>query len=155
MMMEIEMRNFHSLLPVLLLALLAGCSTSPSTPTPDGLTPSGSLTIREYQTLRIAVGGSGEGTLVFEGWQYTFSVENMTLSGIGNNPVDLEGTVYNLEKVEDFEGVHKPMKAEFEAGKGLAGLWTKNEKGVVVHIHSTGKDLEMQVHPTGAKVTFK
>jgi len=149
------MRHLRSTLPILLLALLAGCSTTPSTPTPEGLTPSGTLTIRENQILRIEVGGSGEGTLIFQGWQYPFSLENMTLSGVGNNPVELEGTVYNLEKVEDFEGTHTPIKAEVEAGEGLSGLWTKNEKGVVVHIRSKGQDLEMQLNPTGAKVTFK
>ena len=112
------MRNLRSLLPVLLLALLAGCSTTPSIPTPEGLTPSGTLTIREQQVLRITVGGSGEGTLIFQGWQYPFSAENMTVSGVGNNPVDLEGAVYNLEKLEDFEGSYKPMKAEIKTGEG-------------------------------------
>ena len=149
------MRNFRSLLPVLLLALFAGCSTTPSTPTPDGLTQSGSFTIRENQVLRAAVGHAGEGTLIFQGWQYPFSAENMTVSGVGNNPVDLEGAVYNLEKLEDFEGSYKPMKAEIKTGEGLSGLWTKNEKGVVVHVRSRDQDLEIQLHTTGAKVTFK
>jgi len=149
------MRNFRSLLPVLLLALFAGCSTTPSTPTPDGLTQSGSFTIRENQVLRAAVGHAGEGTLIFQGWQYPFMFENMTVSGVGNNPVDLEGAVYNLEKLEDFEGSYKPMKAEIKTGEGLSGLWTKNEKGVVVHVRSRDQDLEIQLHTTGAKVTFK
>jgi len=149
------MRNFRSLLPVLLRALFAGCSTTPSTPTPEGLTLSGTFTIREHQILRLAVGGSGEGTLIFQGWQYPFSAEIMTVSGVGNNPVDLEGAVYNLEKLEDFEGSYKPMKAEIKTGEGLSGLWTKNEKGVVVHVRSRDQDLEIQLHTTGAKVTFK
>ena len=151
------MRHLRSTLLILLLALLAGCGTTASTPTqlPEGLERSASFTIRQNQVMRAAVGHAGEGTLIFQGWQYPFSLENMTLSGVGNNPVELEGTVYNLEKVEDFEGTHTPIKAEVEAGEGLSGLWTKNEKGVVVHIRSKGQDLEMQLNPTGAKVTFK
>ena len=148
------MRNFPSILPVLLLALLAGCSTTPSMPTPEGLTPSGTLTIREQQVLRMTVGGSGEGTLIFQGWQYPFSAEKMAVSGVGNNPVDLEGAVYNLEKLEDFEGSYKPMKAEIKTEEGLSGLWTKNEKGVVVHVYSKGQNLEIKLHTKGAKVTF-
>ena len=150
-----EMKELRSILPILLFALHAGCSTTPSTPAPEGLTPSGTLTIREHQILRMAVGGSGEGTLIFQGWQYRFSAENMSVSGIGNKPVDLEGAVYNLEKLEDFEGSYKPMKAEIKKGEGLSGLWTKNEKGVVVHVYSKGQDLELKLHTTGAKVTFK
>ena len=149
------MRDFRSLLPVLLLALLAGCSTTPSTPTPEGLTPSGTLTLRENQILRMEVGGSGEGTLIFQGWEYRFSAENMSVSGIGNNPVDLEGAVYNLEKLEDFEGSYKPMKSEIKTGKGLSGLCTKYAKGVVVHVYSKGQDLEIKLHTKGAKVTLK
>ena len=149
------MRDLRSLLPVLLLALLAGCSTTPSTPPPDGLTPSGTLTLRENQILRMEAGGSGEGTLIYQGWQYRFSAENMSVSGIGNNTVDLEGAVYNMEKLEDFEGSYKPMKAEIKKGEGLSGLWTKNENGVVVHVYSKGQDLEIKLHTKGAKVTFK
>lgn len=149
------MRNLRGMLPVLLLALLTGCSSTPSAPAPDGLTESATLVVREQQALRIAVGGSGQGTLTFQGWEYPFSIENMTLSGIGNNPIELEGTVYNLSEAQDFEGTHTPMKAEIEAGEGLRGLWTQNEKGVVVHIRSKGQDLEMQLHPTGAVVTLK
>ncbi len=154
--MVIAMRDFRKLVPVLLLTLLAGCTTTPSTPTPDVLTESGSLTIREGQVMRLAVGGSGEGTLIFRGWQYTFSVENMTLSGIDNNPIELDGTVYNLQQIGDFEGVFKPTQVEkIQSGEGLTGMWARNEKGVVAHVRSTGQELKMQINPTGAKVTLK
>ena len=153
--MVIAMRNLRRLLPVLLLTLLAGCTTTPSTPAPAGLTESGSFTIREGQVMRLAVGGAGEGTLIFRGWQQTFSIENMTLSGIDNNPIELEGTVYNLQQAGDFEGVFKPTQVDIEAGQGLTGMWTKNEKGVVAHVRSKGQSLKMQIDPTGAKVTLK
>ena len=149
------MRDLRSKLPVLLLTLLAGCGMTLSASAPDGLTESGTFTVRENQVMRLAAGGSGEGTLIFQGWEHRFRVENMIMSGIGNNPVELEGTVYNLQQAEDLEGVFKPVKAEIEAGKGLSGLWAKNEKGVVAHVRSRGQDLTMQLETTGAKVTLE
>jgi len=155
-MMVIKMRDLRSTLPVILLvALLAGCSSTPSTPTPDGLTESGTFTIRVNQILQIEAGGSGEGNLIFQGWQYPFTIENMTVRGVDKFPVDLEGRVYDLEKLEDFEGTYQPVKAEIEAGGGLTGLWTKNEKGVLAHVISQGQDVELNLVGKGGKVTLK
>ena len=153
--MKTNMRNLRNMLPVVLLTLLTGCSSTPATPAPDGLTESGSITIRVKQILQIEVGGSGEGTLIFEAWQYPFSIENTILSGVDKNPVDLEGTVYNLEKLEDFAGVYTPETADIKAGKGLTGIWTRNEKGVVVHLRPMGQDLTLSFQTKGAKVTLK
>jgi len=149
------MRDLRRLLPFVLLTLLTGCSSTPATPVPDGLTESGSITIRVKQILQIEVGGSGEGTLIFEAWQYPFSIENAMLSGVDKSPVDLEGTVYNLENLEDFSGVYTPETADIKAGKGLTGIWTRNEKGVVVHLRPMGQDLTLSFQTKGAKVTLK
>ena len=149
------MRNFRSLLPVLLLALFAGCSTTPSTPTPDGLTQSGSFTIRENQVLRAAVGHAGEGTLIFQGWEHPFRFENMRLGVVGDDPVELQGTVYNLQRVEDFEGTYTLTKVNIQSGDGVTGAWGKNDKGVVANIRSSGQDLEIDLEATGAKFTLK
>ena len=79
----------------------------------------------------------------------------MTVRGVDKFPVDLEGRVYNLEKLEDFEGTYQPVKAEIEAGEGLTGLWTKNEKGVLAHVISQGQDVELNLVGKGGKVTLK
>jgi hypothetical protein len=153
--MEIEMRNFRSLLPVLLLALFAGCSTTPSTPTPDGLTQSGSFTIRENQVLRAAVGHAGEGTLIFQGWQYPFMFENMKVGVAGNAAVELTGTVYNLKQVEDFQGTYTLTTVNIQSEDAVTGIWGKNDKGVVANIRSQGQDLEIDLEATGATFTLK
>ena len=149
------MRNLRSTLSVLLLALLAGCGSTPSTPTPEGLTPSGSFTIRQNQVLRAAVGHAGEGTLIFQGWQYPFHFENMKVGVVGGDAVELEGTVYNLEQVEDFEGTYTLTKIKIQSDDGSTGVWGKNDKGVVAHIRSQGQELEIDLQATGATFTLK
>jgi len=105
--------------------------------------------------MRITAGGSGKGTLIFQGWQYWFNVENMTISGVGGQEVELEGSVYDLAKIEDFEGTYKTMAADIKKGGGLEGVWFKNEKGVRVHITSSNKDITIRLNSEGATVTLK
>jgi hypothetical protein len=150
--MEIAMRDFRKLLLAL---LLTGCSTAPSTPIPDDLTPSASFTVREEQVMRIAAGIAGKGTLIYQGWQYPFIFENAKVDIAGDTPVEVVGTVYHLKRYEDFEGVYKLIKAEIETGDGLSGLWAKNAKGVVLHVRTQGQDVAINAEATGMKVTFK
>ena len=151
------MRDLRSTLPILLLALLAGCGTTASTPTqvPEGLERSASFTIRQNQVMRAAVGHAGEGTLIFQGWEYPFRFENMRLGVVGDDPVELQGTVYNLQRVEDFEGTYTLTKVNIQSGDGVTGAWGKNDKGVVANIRSSGQDLEIDLEATGAKFTLK
>lgn len=149
------MRDFRSVLTVLLLSLLAGCSTTSSTPTPDGLTLSGSFTIRENQVLRAAVGHAGDGTLIFQGWQYPFRFENMKVGVVGDADVELTGTVYNLKHVEDFQGTFTLTTVNIQSKDGAAGIWGKNDKGVVANIRSQGQDLNIDFHASGATFTLK
>jgi hypothetical protein len=154
--MVTEMRELRSTLTIMLLTLLAGCAAPPSAPTPEGsLTPSGTFTIREQHVMRLAAGTSGEGTLILQGWQHPFLFEGAKVEVVGKEDVELEGTVYNLEAIEDFEGTYKPVKAEMEAGVGLVGAWARNEHGVLVHLRFKGLDLEVNLEATGAKVTLK
>lgn len=79
----------------------------------------------------------------------------MILSGMGGQEVELEGTVYHLEKVEDFEGTYKAVAADMKEGEGLQGLWVENEKGVSVHVLSRGQDLTIRLKAEGSIVTLK
>jgi hypothetical protein len=140
----------------LLLVLVAGCSST----TTDGGTSdpkaSGHITIREDQVLRMGDdGGVGEGTLIFQGWQHKFEVKNMILGSIGRGTVELDGEVWNLERVEDFAGTYRPVAADVKADKGLSGLWAGNEKGVRIHIRTKGQDIEIRLHTEGSVVTLK
>jgi hypothetical protein len=150
------MMRFQGMAMALLLVLVAGCSST----TTDGVASNprapGHITIRENQVLRMGdEGGVGEGTLIFQGWQHTFEIKNMILGGIGPGTVELDGEVWNLEKVQDFAGTYHPVKEEFKAGEGLSGVWAENEKGVRVHVRTRGQDLSISLHSEGSVVTLK
>ncbi len=136
----------------LLLTVLAACSSHPNTPVSAAEGADGTLVIREKQVLRFATGGTGRGTLTLRGWQYSFEASNMTLAGVGPGDIQLEGDVYNVDDVSDFEGTYKLQAAEVGAGEGAEGFWFENEKGVRVHIRTHGQDVTVRVNATGAVV---
>ena len=155
MKMVIIMRKVQRILPVLLITLLAGCSstTAPQAPANAGPQPSGTFHVRDDEVMRLAAGAAGEGTLIFQGWQHSFKFENAKVTIVGGGEGQLNGTVYNLENVEDFEGTYLPTKTDLVAGKGL-GVWAKNAKGVELFLDYTGLDLQIDLEATGATVTL-
>ena len=154
----IVMRKSLYILPALLLSVLAGCgANSVVTPTaaPPGLEQSATFTIRENHVMRLAAGTSGEGTLVFRGWEYRFLFADAKIDVAGQRAAEVHGTVFNLENLEDFAGTYHAVKAEFDAGDGLMGVWGRNDKGVVVHLVTKGEDVTVNLEAAGATVTLK
>ena len=98
------MKAFKHTIPALLLVLLAACSSMETTHLASPEDADGILIMREEAALRLASSGSGKGTLTLRGWQYPFEVSNMALSGVGPGNLQLEGDVYNVNEVSDFEG---------------------------------------------------
>ena len=149
------MKRLQGMVAALLLVLVAGCTSS--TPAGETTNPKapGHITIRENNVLRISGGGEGEGILLFRGWQHTFEVKNMIVGAVGRGAVELDGEVWNLENVEDFAGTYHPVKEDFEAGKGLSGVWMENENGVRVQIRAVGQDLSLRSESAGSVVTLK
>lgn len=155
-MKVMKMKDMKRLLAALLLTVLAGCSSAPTMPLPAGLTESGTVTIRQDQLMHAAAGVAGEGTLVFEGWQHTFTLEGAKIDIVNADGVIVKGVVYNLDTVEEFAGTFNPSKSEFEAGEGLVGVWAKNENGVVIHLSFRGEDIQVDLAAkNGAKVILK
>ena len=149
------MKIFNVIAPSLLLLLVTGCASAPTYHTEADPGADATLVLREAQVLRLSTGGSGEGTLTLRGWQYRFEVTNMTLAGVGPGAIQLEGDVYNVEDVKDFEGTYQLLAAEVAAGEGAEGFWFENEKGVRVHIRAEGQDVTIRLHTDGSTVTLK
>ena len=146
------MKAFKHTIPALLLVLLAACSSMETTHLASPEDADGILIMREEAALRLASSGSGKGTLTLRGWQYPFEVSNMALSGVGPGNLQLEGDVYNVNEVSDFEGTYKITTAQTDAKKGAQEFWAENEKGVRVHIWAHGQDVTMRMNTGGAIV---
>lgn len=84
--------------------------------------PVGTVSI---QTTSVAAGVGvqwGDGALTFNGEKYPFSLQGLEVVGVGYSEVKAEGTVYNLTKLRDFEGVYAVAEAGAAAGSGPVTL---------------------------------
>lgn len=148
------MKFTTAIIPALLLALTAACSSAP-TQTSSPPDADATLTIRENQVLRLATGGSGHGTLIYKGWEYPFEVNNMALDGVGPGQVQFQGNVYNLDDVKKFEGTYKPVAANVDADGRTQGFWFENQNGVRANIITEGQEVTIRMDTTGSIVTLK
>jgi len=115
--------------------------------------PSGTVTISQVQVAFIGSGSGGGGTLHFEGRSYPFKIGGLGIGGIGVSRLDASGTVYDLRRVEDFDGVYGQTRVGWAAGaQGKGQLWLKNPNGVYIHLITQRKGLSLNVGADGMVV---
>lgn len=116
---------------------LAGCSGSVQVGPQAiaGLTPDGTVDMREVQVAYIGSGGGGSGTLYYHGSFYPFTIAGLGVGGIGASTIDAEGEVYKLNNLADFSGAYGQGRYGFAFGDKSGGdLWMQNEAGVIMHL---------------------
>ena len=120
-------------------------------------TPAGTVVIDETQIMWIVGGDIGGGTLEFQGQSYPFKLGGVKLGGFGLHKVKLDGDVYDLNDVADFEGVYAEAEVGFtvaDAGKG--DFWLKNDKGVKLRLKSPeSKGIALAVGVEGVDIRLK
>ena len=97
----------------------------------------------------------GSGTLEYQGKQYVFEVSGLSIGDLGADRADASGDVYNLKKLEDFNGTYKGTAANLTIVGGGGGNELTNEHGVVLHLSRTTKGLKIKVGVDGVKMTLK
>jgi hypothetical protein len=83
--------------------------------------PSGNVSIHQVQVALIGSGTSGGGTLRFGGKNYSFKLGGLGIGGIGVSRIDAYGTVYNLNRLQDFNGAYGQARTGWAAGKSGKG----------------------------------
>src|SRR5215470_6251631 len=118
--------------------------------------PSGTLTIHQVQVAFIGSGTRGGGTLRFRGRSYPFSLGGLGIGGIGVSRIDASGTVYNLNQLEDFNGVYGQARTGWAAGaSGKGQMWLENPNGVYLRLNAQRKGLALSVGADGMVIQLK
>ena len=97
----------------------------------------------------------GEGILTYQGKDYPFSVDGLSVGAVGGSSVSAKGDVYGLKKVEDFSGVYKAATAQGTVGLGAGATAMQNQANVVIKLVSTTEGLEFKFAGSGVKLTLK
>ena len=116
--------------------------------------PAGTIKITETQVGFLLTGDWGHGTLTFNGEDHMFHMGGAKIGGIGVAKMTVKGSVYNLNKLEDFEGVYFKAEAGLTAAVGKGGSWLKNDKGVSIHMGADSEGLALQVGVGGLKISL-
>ena len=139
------------------MALAQGAEETAKSCDPDNLTQSGTL---QFSMTRIGflVGVRwGEGVLTLnDGFQLTFDVSGAKLLETGIATANFEGEVYNLNNVEDFEGIYYGASTKITVIKGKGELQTNNANCVFIRARSTGGGLQLSAPaPEGLSIKFE
>ena len=118
-------------------------------------TSSGTVSI---QSTSVAAGVGvqwGQGTLTYNGKKYPFSLQGLEVVGVGYAQVAAEGTVSNLTKLSDFEGVYAAAEAGAAAGSGPATVTMKNPNGVTIALHAVQDGVQLTLAAGGVNIALK
>lgn len=85
------------------------------------------------KSVALGVGYSwGDGTLVFQGREYPFSVTGLSLVNIGVSGLTAVGKVYDMKRLADFSGNYAGTAATFAVAGGASDITIRNGNGVVI-----------------------
>ncbi len=114
--------------------------------------PSATVSI-ETTSIAAGIGLSwGNGKLNFNGKDYRFSIDGVTLVDFGISKASAAGEVYNLTDIGKFEGNYVAAEASFALGGGIGGVSLRNSNGVVMHLNSVSQGARLQLGSSGMNI---
>jgi len=117
--------------------------------------PDATLNLTEGQ-VALGIGWSwGKGVLSFKGKQYPFKVAGLSVGDVGVTEAKAEGKVYNLKKLQDFNGNFVSAAAEATVALGAGATAMKNDKGVVIHLLPKTKGVNLKLAAEGVNFTLE
>ena len=108
----------------------------------DDLRESGTISVSQVQVSFMWGGNLGGGTLNYGGESYDFTIGGLGVGGFGASTIEATGTVYNLDKLEDFPGAYGQARLGFAAGEESGGdMWLQNDVGVYIELDAEREGL--------------
>jgi hypothetical protein len=97
----------------------------------------------------------GNGVLTYMGREYPFSIDGLSVVDVGISSASASGSVYNLTKLEDFNGNYMGVTAGATVAGGAGAATIQNQNGVVINLVGTGQGLQFKLSVDGVKMTLK
>jgi len=117
--------------------------------------PVGQVNI-ESKSVALGVGVSwGDGTLIYEGREYPFSVNGLSVADLGISKVTATGAVFHLKSISDFSGNYVAAQAGAALGGGAGAIALRNQKGVVMQLTGTGTGVQLTLAAKGVDIKLK
>lgn len=96
----------------------------------------------------------GSGTLTYQGRQYPFKMDGLSVVDVGVSRVTGSGTVRNLRNIADFSGNYVSITAGATVAGGGSAIGLKNQNGVVIDGVTTAQGVRLTLAPGGVNITL-
>lgn len=119
------------------------------------LVASGTVRIEQMQIAFIGSGNLGGGTLQYGGHSYGFTIGGLGVGGIGVSKIEATGTVYNLNRVQDFAGAYIQARYGIAVADLSTGqLWLQNTSGVGLALKAERTGLALSLGGDAVYIKF-
>jgi hypothetical protein len=151
---------FRSLAAIVLASTVAVAAEGASTtaqPVAEGAIPSGYVWL-SGGVIAVGIGYSwGHGTLYYSKDQkeYKFKISGVSVADVGGAGITAEGEVYNLTSPADLGGDYSAVTAGVTVIEGGSVAYLKNDKGVVIKLHSQTGGIRFNLSANGMHVTLQ
>jgi hypothetical protein len=104
----------------------------------------------------VGIGWSwGKGLLNFQGKDHAFKVKGLSVGEVGITKAEAMGRVFNLKKLEDFNGLYVAAGAEGTIALGAGETAMKNNKGVVIYVSPLTKGVNFKLAVEGVNFSLE
>jgi len=97
----------------------------------------------------------GSGTLTYKGKEYPVDVKGLSVGDVGVSKIEASGKVYNLKKLEDFDGNYTGVGAGAAVGGGGGVVTMKNQNGVKADLVATTQGVKFALGGGGVDMKIK
>src|SRR6185295_1749189 len=94
----------------------------------------------------------GAGVLKYKGRSYAFKVNGLSVGGVGATQASASGEVYDLKKLEDFNGTYVAAGAGLTVGGGGGAAAMKNQSGVTIKVRATTRGAKVALGGSGVNI---
>jgi len=97
----------------------------------------------------------GGGTLTFQDKAYPVDINAFSIFALGFAQAKVSAEVFNLKKLDDFNGTYLAGSVEGTLGAGAGATTMRNQNGVVIQLFTTTEGLNLKVAPEGVRLYIK
>ena len=152
-------KSVLSYLVIVLVSGVAAAAEGASSPPPiaEGAIPSAYVWL-SGGSVAIGIGYTwGHGTLYNskDQKQYKFKLSGVSIADVGGAGITAEGEVYNLATPADLSGDYSAVTAGLTIIAGGSVAYLKNDKGVVIKLHSQTGGLRFNLSANGMHIALQ
>jgi hypothetical protein len=97
----------------------------------------------------------GSGNLDVGGTTHKVSVSGLSVIDVGAAKISASGSVYNLKKLSDINGIYNTFAAGATIAGGGGAAYLRNQNGVVIRLDTTTEGLRFNLSAEGVTLKLK